>query len=206
MGRFASVEGSFLRVWGEFGPGANPLVSGGGKVKISKGASRDLLQGERRKDKAEQSPGRDGTVNTPIWKSRIKAAFAAGLVLICWLSSPAFALDETYGSEWRCTDWLEARDRLTNWIKTPRHPPGEEKVPTDTHIPRAWIIGFVEGYRWGCMITDIAPGLDTNGVLERVDRICRAGQPTDQSLLNAVLTLTKHLRAENASGDCLSLK
>ena len=86
-------------------------------------------------------------MSTPIWKSRIMK-FAAGLVFICLLSSPAFALDQTYGNEWRCTDWLEARDKVNNWIHgTSRHAPGE-KIPTDDVVPSAWLIGFLEGYNW----------------------------------------------------------
>ena len=83
-------------------------------------------------------------MSTPIWKSRI-TKFAAGLVFICLLSSPAFALDQTYGNEWRCTDWLEARDKVNNWIHgTSRHPPGE-KIPTDASYPRGGLSGFSKG-------------------------------------------------------------
>jgi hypothetical protein len=146
------------------------------------------------------SHGGTVVVSTPIWKSRI-TKFAAGLVFICLLSSPAFALDQTYGNEWRCTDWLEARDKVNNWIHgTSRHPPGE-KIPTDDVVPSAWLIGFLEGYNWGCMQGDIAAGLDTKAVFERVDRICRSTQQI--YLWDAVRKLIKQLRPESVEGLCL---
>ena len=138
-------------------------------------------------------------MSTPIWKWRRKT-FAAGLVFICLLSRPALALDQTYGNEWRCTDWLEARDKLNNWIHAPRHPAGE-KMPTDDVVPSAWLIGFLEGYNWGCMHEDIAAGLDTKAVLERVDRICRSARQI--ALWDAVRKLIEQLRPENVGGLCL---
>ena len=74
-------------------------------------------------------------------------------------------------------------------------------MPTDDVVPSAWLIGFLEGYNWGCMQEDIAAGLDTKAVLERVDRICRSAPQI--YLWDAVRKLIEQLRPENVGGLCL---
>jgi len=121
--------------------------------------------------------------------------FAAGLVFICLLSWPAFALDVTMGDTWTCAKWLEARDELKNWR---RHPSNE--IPRDTYVPSAWLIGFLEGYDRGCLTTS-AVGLDTEGVFERVDSFCRSAKP-DTPLHLAASNLIEQLHPETG-GACL---
>ena len=74
------------------------------------------------------------------------------LVFICLTSTrPAFALDATVGTVVTCTDWLEERDKTKAWIHG--HPRGEE-MPRRGNIASTWLIGFLEGYSFGCPRTE----------------------------------------------------
>jgi hypothetical protein len=108
------------------------------------------------------------------------------LLFICLIPLPAPALDLTVGDLTRCADWLHERDKVRAWA----HSGGE--MPTGSHVPGAWLIGFLQGYEWGCL-QDKAPtnGLDTGAVFERVGNICKSKPQLALSL--AVRELIKQL-------------
>jgi hypothetical protein len=108
------------------------------------------------------------------------------LLLACLTSWPAAALDVTVGDMTNCATWLQERAKQQSF-----HGGGE--LPRGTYLPGAWIIGFLEGYSWGCFKEKpLATGLDSVGVFERVDRICRS-KTGDTPLLIVALDLVKEL-------------
>jgi hypothetical protein len=77
-------------------------------------------------------------------------------------------------------------------------------MPRRANIAGAWLIGFLDGYDWGCLNSPgIAAGLDTGAVFERMDRICRAAAEPKQSLFSPTVALIEQLRPEYVGGACL---
>jgi hypothetical protein len=109
------------------------------------------------------------------------------VILVSLLSWPAFALDITPGAI-DCETWLQERHDPHTWAASPRG---------------AWLIGFIEGYNFGCPNGGhlLATGLDSEGVYERVDRICSATRT--RPLLLAALDLVKELDPQH-SDVCLA--
>jgi hypothetical protein len=82
-----------------------------------------------------------------------------------------------------CDAWLQARAKLEAWHALPGGEKVSQEWPRDTFQPTAWVIGFLEGYSDACSKgKPLASGLDTDGVLERVDKICRS-EPGNTPLL-----------------------
>jgi len=71
-------------------------------------------------------------------------------------------------------------------------------MPTGTRIPSAWLIGFLEGYDWGCgekkRLTD---GFDLHAIFERVDRICKS-RAGETPFFMVALDLIKELDPEHS--------
>jgi hypothetical protein len=109
------------------------------------------------------------------------------IFILCLIQWPALALDLTLGSLTTCSSWLQDRDKLKSYLRT-----GGE-IPTGAQLQGTWLIGFLEGYSWGCLADrTITTGLDTEGVFERADRICRSA-PGAKPLLLVALDLVKEL-------------
>jgi hypothetical protein len=93
--------------------------------------------------------------------------------------------------------WLQGRDKLKNWALT-----GGGPMPTDIAPAGAWLIGFLEGVSAACISNPpLAAGLDTEGVLQRVDQTCRS-RPGDTLLLFAASELIKQLDSRHANVFC----
>ncbi len=99
----------------------------------------------------------------------------------------AHALDASIGLTTTCANWLQDRADL-------------ETRPTAADLPSAWVIGFLQGYDWGCNAAKPL-ALDVTVVLERVDRICRS-RAVGTSLMLVAQDLIEQLRAERGSGAC----
>ena len=103
----------------------------------------------------------------------MKALAVIAVFLVSW---PALALDVTIGDLTDCTTWLEERDKLETWVHSHSHPPGD-RMPWGAHMAGSWLIGFLQGYDYGCL-TDkrSADGLDSEAGFKRLDRICRSAE------------------------------
>jgi hypothetical protein len=117
------------------------------------------------------------------------------LILFCLIARPALALDMTAGDMMTCSSWLQERDKLQTFIHG--HTGGE--LPMGTYVPSAWLIGFIEGYDWGCVKDKpLAAGLDSEAVFERVDRLCRSEKSRDITLRLIAWDLVKQLDPQHS--------
>jgi hypothetical protein len=92
------------------------------------------------------------------------------MIFLCLISWPVNALDYTAGDATDCAKWLQERSKLQSFIHS-----GGKEIPTGTYLPEVWLIGFLEGWSWACASRKpITDGIDTQGLLERVDKICKA--------------------------------
>ena len=125
--------------------------------------------------------------------------FIAVLVLTALLfafTDSATGLDATLGDHVTCSVWLQQRDKEKSWVRGP----GRTEMPKGTHLPSVWLIGFIEGYNWACLMEKpLASGLDTEGILERVDSICRS-KPGDTLLRFVAINLVAQLQQSDIPG------
>jgi hypothetical protein len=130
---------------------------------------------------------------------RVVAGLVLGVSSTALLSYPTLALDATVGDNTTCAKWLRDRGELSAWVKGHA---ANTPMPTSTHVEGAWLIGFLQGYSWGCLKDKpLADGLDTGAVFERLDRICKA-RP-DGPLSIVALDLVKELDPQH-SDICLN--